>query len=110
MNINDVKIAAEDLIEANGVSPRENVYVKGIDGAELINGFDVVETDEITGVFVLDSSGKPAVSSREYARVVSRLSEAEGLLSEAHDMLNDLHCYETQVYEDISKFLYGEEE
>ena len=110
MNVNDVKIASEDLIEAHDVSPRENVYVKGIDGAELINGFDVVETDDFTGVYVLDSSGKPAVSSREYARVVYRLAEAEGLLSEAHDMLDDVHCYGTQVYEDISKFLYGEEE
>ena len=68
MNINDVKIAAEDLIEGHGVSPRENVYVRGINGAELINGFDVVETDEFTGVFVLDSSGKPAVSSRVVER------------------------------------------
>ena len=110
MNVNDVKIAAEDLIEAHGVSPRENVYVKGIDGAELINGFDVVETDEFTGVFVLDSSGKPAVSSREYARVVYRLAEAEGLLSEENAMLDNVHCYGTKVYEDISKFLYGDDE
>ena len=64
MNLNDIKNAVDDLIEHHDVKPNENVYVKGTHGWELINGFDVVETNNFTGVFVLDSRGKPAVSSR----------------------------------------------
>src|SRR5690625_1822199 len=64
MNVNDVKVAAEDLVESNTASPLEGVCVKGLHGAELINGFEVVEANEFAGVFVLDSSGEPAVSSR----------------------------------------------
>ena len=46
----------------------------------------------------------------EVERLQQRLSTAESLLSEAHDVLDDVHCYETGVYVDISKYLYGEEE
>ena len=79
MNLLDVKIAMDDLIEHHDVKPNENVYVKGIHGGELIDGFDVVETNNFTGVFVLDSRGEPAVSSRvvkELERKIERYREA----------------------------------
>lgn len=38
-----------------------------------------------------------------------RLTEAESLLGEAHDILDDVHCYETETYRSISKY-FGEDE
>jgi len=39
-----------------------------------------------------------------------RLIEAESLLSAAHSMLDNVHCYNTELYKEISDFLYGEDE
>src|SRR5699024_12605863 len=79
MNVNDVKIAAEDIVKSGTASPSEGVFVEGIHGSELIDGFDVVETEGFSGVYVLDSSGSPAVSSR----VVSELIEENKALIDA---------------------------
>lgn len=99
MNVNDVKIAAEDLVEANIASPLEGVYVKGLHGAEHINGFDVVEANEFAGVFVLDSSGEPAVSSRV---IKEKDAEIERLRTYITGL--DVHCvvcgeYHTPTFE-----------
>lgn len=80
MNVNDVKVAAEDLIEAHDVSTLEGVHVKGIHGVERINGFDVVETNGFAGVFVLDSSGEPAVSSRVVKEKDAEIERLRSLL------------------------------
>lgn len=37
------------------------------------------------------------------------LSNCEGLLQEAHDMLDDVHCYDTELYQGITKYLHGDE-
>jgi len=106
MNVNDVRIAAEDLVEANIANPLEGVHVKGIHGAERINGFDVVETDGFTGVFVLDSRGEPAVSSR----VVDRKdAEIERLKSVVSEVITDNIYHETdEEFDEIyRRYLYG---
>src|SRR5690625_1075526 len=90
MNVNDVRIAAEDLVEANIANPLEGVHVKGIHGAERINGFDVVETDGFTGVFVLDSRGEPAVSSRVVDRKDAEIERLREDLTTAYDILAEL--------------------
>jgi hypothetical protein len=38
------------------------------------------------------------------------LSEARGLLYEARDLMSNVHCYDTDIYREIGKFLNGEEE
>jgi len=47
---------------------------------------------------------------KENEALSSRLSDAEGLLTEAHDLMDDVHCYETDVYKAISKYFNGDEE
>lgn len=79
MNVNDVRTAAEDLVESSTASPVEGVHVIGKYGAERIDGFDVKEVNDFAGVFVLDSSGNPTVSSR----VVRELEEEIEQLREA---------------------------
>src|SRR5690625_3820818 len=107
MNVNDVRIAAEDLVEANIANPLEGVHVKGIHGAERINSFDVVETDGFTGVFVLDSRGEPAVSSTEYGRLKTERDELYSIaLWAARRMLT--RQYSAYVYDEIEKVI-GEE-
>ncbi|KQL18807.1 hypothetical protein [Cytobacillus solani] len=43
----------------------------------------------------------------EIERLERQLSQANGLLSEAHDLLDDVHCYETETYEAISRYFNG---
>src|SRR5690625_3720309 len=38
-----------------------------------------------------------------------RVVKSDGLLAEAYDLLGDVHCYDTDVFEDITKYFYGEE-
>jgi len=38
------------------------------------------------------------------------LSTATNLLSEAHDIMDDVHLYETDLYREISKYFDGEDE
>lgn len=33
-----------------------------------------------------------------------KLSECESLLSEAQDLMSDVHCYDTEIYHEISKY------
>lgn len=46
----------------------------------------------------------------EIERLQERLSTAEDLLCEAHDLMDDVHCYETDIYHAISRYLNGEED
>lgn len=39
-----------------------------------------------------------------------RLDEAESLLQDARSLMDNVHCYETEVYKEIGIFLHGEEE
>lgn len=45
----------------------------------------------------------------EVERLQTKLSNVESLLTEAHDVMDDVHLYDTALYVDISKYLYGEE-
>lgn len=106
MNVNDVRIAAEDLVEANNANPLEGVHVKGIHDAERIDGFDVVETDGFTDVFVLDSRGEPAVSSRVVER---KDAEIKRLKSVVREVIADNIYHETdEEFDEIyQRYLYG---
>lgn len=85
MNVKDVKGAMDDLVEAHGVKPNENIYVKSTYGAELIDGFDVVETDSFTGVFVLGGGGEPAVSARVVRELESEIENLRDVLHNAYE-------------------------
>lgn len=41
-------------------------------------------------------------------KIDNKLNQCESLLSEAHDMLDDVHCYDTDLYEEITKYLYND--
>ena len=43
----------------------------------------------------------------EIERLRNRLSECESLLSEAHDVMDDVHLYDTELYEEITRYFYG---
>lgn len=43
-------------------------------------------------------------------QIKDRLERAEELLSEARSLLDNVHCYNTEIYREIGIFLYGEEE
>ncbi|WP_427110869.1 hypothetical protein [Lysinibacillus xylanilyticus] len=45
----------------------------------------------------------------EVERLQQQLEKANGLLGWAHDVLDDVHCYETDVYEEISEY-FGEDD
>jgi hypothetical protein len=107
MNIKDAKSAIGDLINAHIVKPNENIYVKGLHGADLISGFDVVETENFAGVFVLDGNGKPAVSAKVVEELRAKLGKCETLLSAAHDVMDDVHLYDTELYKEITQYFYG---
>jgi hypothetical protein len=46
----------------------------------------------------------------EIARLQTRLYHAGDILSEAHDLLDDVHCYDTDVYNAISRYFNGEDD
>lgn len=46
----------------------------------------------------------------EVSDIANMLSRAESLLSEAHDLMDNVHCYDTDIYHEISKYFYGEDE
>ncbi|WP_176519042.1 hypothetical protein [Priestia megaterium] len=43
-------------------------------------------------------------------QVLERLNEAESLLQDARSLMDNTHCYDTDEYRAITKFLEGEEE
>lgn len=45
----------------------------------------------------------------EVERLQAQLEKCEGLLSWAHDVLDDVHCYETDVYEEITQYFDGDD-
>jgi hypothetical protein len=42
-------------------------------------------------------------------QLTERISEADNLLSEAHDLLDNVHCYDTETYKTISRYFYGDD-
>jgi|SRR5690625_4447459 len=100
MDVNDVKVAAEDLIEAGIASPHEGVCVEGIDGAERINGFDIGKVNGISRVFVFDSSGRPAVSRRVVDERNEIISELESMVLWAARRMATKR-YAEYLYDDI---------
>lgn len=105
MRLIEIVDAIEDLINVQGVNTGENIYVKGLHGPELINGFDVVKNSNFTGVFLLDRSGKPAVSARVVEELYAKLRRCEMLLSASIDVMNDVNLNDTRLYEKISRYL-----
>lgn len=108
MNVKDVMGAMDDLVEAHGVKPNENIYVKSTHGAELIDGFDVVETDSFTGVFVLDGGGEPAVSARVVRGLKNEVEQLRNALKEIADI--DDWDYGLEKAKDITHKTIGEPE
>lgn len=45
---------------------------------------------------------------QEVEKIKEKLGKCESLLSEAHALLDDVHCYETEIYNDISKYFEGD--
>ncbi|MGY3188744.1 hypothetical protein [Lysinibacillus sp. TE18511] len=45
----------------------------------------------------------------EVERLRQQLEKVEGLLGWAHEVLDDVHCYETEVYQEISEY-FGEDD
>jgi hypothetical protein len=43
----------------------------------------------------------------EIERLNSKLGECETLLSAAHDVMDDVHLYDTELYEEITQYFYG---
>jgi hypothetical protein len=43
----------------------------------------------------------------EIERLNAKLGECESLLSAAHDVMDDVHLYETELYEEITQYFYG---
>lgn len=43
----------------------------------------------------------------EIERLNAKLGECETLLSAAHDVMDDVHLYETELYEEITQYFYG---
>jgi hypothetical protein len=39
---------------------------------------------------------------------VEKLDRCENLLSEAQDVLDNVHCYETEVFQEITRYFEGE--
>lgn len=39
---------------------------------------------------------------------VEKLKRCESLLSEAQDVLDDVHCYETEVFQEITRYFEGD--
>ena len=87
-------IAAQNSVELTYADMHGEVYFTNENDAEFI---------------VLARELLPELIA-EYGRLHSQLTECETLLSEAHDLMDDVHCYDTEVYEEISKYFYGEEE
>jgi len=46
----------------------------------------------------------------EVEALKAQLSDVETLLYEAHDMLDNVHCYDTDLYREISKYFNGEDD
>ena len=40
--------------------------------------------------------------------IKEKLNKCENLLSEAHDLMDDVHCYDTEIYHEISRYFNGE--
>lgn len=43
----------------------------------------------------------------EIERLNAKLGECETLLSAAHDIMDDVHLYDTELYEEITQYFYG---
>ena len=43
----------------------------------------------------------------EIERLNAKLGECETLLSAAHDVMDDVHLYDTELYEEITQYFYG---
>jgi hypothetical protein len=43
----------------------------------------------------------------EIERLNAKLGECEPLLSAAHDVMDDVHLYDTELYEEITQYFYG---
>lgn len=43
----------------------------------------------------------------EIERLNAKLGECETLLSAAHDVMDDVHLYDTELYKEISRYFYG---
>lgn len=74
------------------------------------NGARLAQT--VTGLdatFIANAREDVPALVAEVERLQQQLEKANGLLGWAHDVLDDVHCYETDVYEEISEY-FGEDD
>lgn len=81
--------------------------VRELDGGKFIADIDYESTND--AAFIAHAREDIPALVSEVERLQTRLDECEGLLSWAHDVLDDVHCYETDIYTEMSKYLYGDD-
>lgn len=77
-----------------------------------VDEYEVVE-DLSNGVFKAlrhNEEWRDLIGDNFVLALVEKLDQARNLLDEAHDTLDDVHCYDTEIYNDISNFLNDEPE
>lgn len=84
MNVNDVKVAADDLVDSRTARPHQGVFVIGDDGIEPIGGFDLVELGILREIFAVDSDGDPLVTKRVVAKKDAEIDRLEVILHDAY--------------------------
>ena len=65
--------------------------------------------DEV-GQFIANARQDVPKLVADVERLQARLSECESLLGDAYGLLDDVHCYETETYEAITKYFYGDDD
>lgn len=90
--------------EPNGMKPKMYIEITNdtVDEYALV-GLDREKAQEVAE-HILSELGI------NVKQLQSRLDEAEGLLSDAEDLLDNIHGYDTDTYRDIQAFLNGDDE
>lgn len=55
----------------------------------------------------LTGDGLALAMYHEIERLQAEISEADSLLSDAHDLMGNVHCYDTDEYRAISRYFNG---
>lgn len=70
-----------------------------------ISGEDTAaEFEEVIKVITFEEKWMPITEAPEKHPAELKLEKAINLLGEAHSLLDDVHCYDTETYHSISKF------
>ncbi|CAM3631224.1 hypothetical protein [Mesobacillus zeae] len=94
-------------VEDGGISNGNFMVAMADSNAE---GYPYIRAKECDLEFIAASREDIPKLLAEVEWLTNRLNEAENLMSEAHDLLDNVHCYETDVYNAISKYFNDEED